>query len=206
MTASFLALGDSYTIGEGVTDSDRWPTQLAARLRAAGVPIADPRIVARTGWTTDELLDAVRAESLTGEFDLVTLLAGVNDQFRGYGVERYRQSFESLVGSVRQFAKLPARLIVLSIPDWSVTPFAAGRDRKAIGREIDAFNRVGRAIAAAHGARFLDITPSSRRASNNAALLAEDGLHPSAAMYSIWVDHLVPLSLDALDTHSLEKR
>ena len=206
MTASFLALGDSYTIGEGVADADRWPTQLVSRLRGAGVPIADPRIVARTGWTADELHDAIHAESLKGEFDLVTLLVGVNDQFRGYGVERYRLSFESMIESALSFAKLPAHLIVLSIPDWSVTPFAAGRDRPAIGREIDAFNRVGRATAAGHGARFLDITPSSRQASNNAALLAADGLHPSAAMYSMWVNSLVPLSLDVLDRHSLEKR
>jgi lysophospholipase L1-like esterase len=189
-----------------VADEDRWPAQLVLRLNAAGTPIAGPRIVARTGWTTDELFDAIHGESLTGTFDLVTLLAGVNDQFRGYGVDRYRRSFEALIGSALSFAKLPAHLIVLSIPDWSVTPFASGRDRPAIAREIDAFNRVSRALAAAHGARCLDITPSSRRASNNAALLAADGLHPSAVMYSIWVDHLVPLSLDALGKHTLEKR
>ncbi len=198
MTASFLALGDSYTIGEGVADEDRWPAQLASRLRASGTPISDPRIIARTGWTTGELLAAIRTEGLRGTFDLVTLLAGVNDQYRAYGVDRYQQSFEPLFGSALAFAKLPGRLIVLSIPDWGVTPFAAGRDRAAIAREIDAFNGQSRAIAAAHGARFLDITSSSRQASNNSALLAADGLHPSATMYSIWVDQLVPLSLDAL--------
>lgn len=206
MTASFLALGDSYTIGEGVAAEDRWPAQLALRLRAAGCPIADPRIVARTGWTADELLDAMGTESLTGKFDLVTVLAGVNDHYRGYGTDRYRRSFEALIGSALALAKLPAHLIVLSIPDWGVTPFAAGRDRPAIAREIDAFNEESRAIAAAHGARFLDIAPSSRQASNNSALLAADGLHPSAALYSMWVDQLVPLSLDVLDQHSLEKR
>lgn len=206
VTASFLALGDSYTIGEGVADKDRWPEKLAVRLRSYGVPMADPRIVARTGWTTEELLDAIRREPLGEKFDLVTLLAGVNDQYRGYGPERYRRSFEALIGSVLALAKLPGHLIVLSIPDWSVTPFAARRAGPAIAREIDAFNRENRSIAAAHGARFLDITPSSRQASNNAALLAPDGLHPSATMYSIWVDQLVPLSLDVLDQDSLEKR
>ena len=206
MTASFLALGDSYTIGEGVAAKDRWPAQLARRLRASGCPIADPRIVARTGWTTEELVDAMGGERLTGKFDLVTVLAGVNDQYRGYGTDRYRRSFEALMGSALALAKLPAHLIVLSIPDWGVTPFAAGRDRPAIAREIDAFNEECRAIAAAHGARFLDIAPLSRQASNNSALLAADGLHPSAAMYSMWVDQLVPLSLDVLDQHSLEKR
>jgi lysophospholipase L1-like esterase len=206
VTASFLALGDSYTIGEGVAAEDRWPVQLAARLRTAGRPIAAPRIVARTGWTTDELLDAIDGESLPGKYDLVTVLAGVNDQYRGYGADRYRRSFEALMGPALALAKLPEHLIVLSIPDWSVTPFAAGRDRSAIAREIDAFNEECRAIAAAHGARFLDIAPASRQASNNAALLAADGLHPSATMYSMWVDQLVPLSLDVLDQHSLEKR
>ena len=146
------------------------------------------------------------AKSSASTFDLVTLLAGVNDQFRGYGAERYQRSFEALIGAAVSFAKLPPRLIVLSIPDWSVTPFAAGRDRPAIAREIDAFNRVGRALTTAHGARFVDITPSSRLASSNTALVTADGLHPSAVMYSTWVDHLVPPSLDALDTHSLEKR
>jgi len=206
VTASFLALGDSYTIGEGVADEDRWPAQLVVRLRSSGVPIADPRIIARTGWTTDDLLDAIHRERLTRTFDLGTLLVGVNDQYRGDGTGRYRRSFETLIGSVLAFAKLPAHLIVLSIPDWSVTPFAAGRDGPAIAREIDAFNRENRATAAAHGARFLDITPSSRQASKQSALLAPDGLHPSATLYSIWVDQLVPLSLDVLDQHSLEKR
>lgn len=206
MTASFLALGDSYTIGEGVADEDGWPAQLVGRLRSSGVPMADPRIIARTGWTTEELLEAIDREPPMGTFDLVTLLAGVNDQYRGHGARRYRRSFEALIGSALAAAKLPAHLIVLSIPDWSVTPFASGRDGPAIVREIDAFNRENRAIALAHGARFLDITPSSRQASTNSTLLAADGLHPSAKMYSIWVDQLVPLSLDVLDQHSLEKR
>jgi lysophospholipase L1-like esterase len=205
VTASFLALGDSYTIGEGVAVEDRWPAQLVRRLRAAGTPVSDPRIIARTGWTTDELLTAIRDEGVAGEFDLVTLLAGVNDQYRGRKSDRFRELFDPLLQAALRFAKLPDRLIVLSIPDWGVTPFAAGRDRPGIAREIDAFNDVIRTMVLTAGARYLDVTPSSRRASNNSALLVADGLHPSASMYSIWVDQLEPLSLDALGA-SLEKR
>ena len=197
MTASFLALGDSYTVGEGVPEAGRWPVQLVSRLRDGGLPIADPRIIARTGWTTDELLAAVLGEHVK-RYDLVTLLAGVNDQYRGYGVDQYRESFDRVLRSAIGFAKLPSHLIVLSVPDWSVTPFAEGRDRLAIAREIDAFNDVSRVMALQSGARFLDITALSRQALSNSALLVNDGLHPSAAMYSMWVDQLLPMSYGAL--------
>jgi lysophospholipase L1-like esterase len=193
VTLSYLALGDSYTIGEGVSEGDRWPNRLAARLRADGVGLADPQVIARTGWTTDELRTAVE-QGPTGRFDLVSLLIGVNDQYRGLGVARYREAFDRVLRLALGLAKLPAHLIVLSIPDWSVTPFAAGRDRAAIAREIDAFNGVNRAAASAAGAHYLDITPLSRGALDNAALIAADGLHLSATMYSMWVDLLVPLT------------
>jgi lysophospholipase L1-like esterase len=198
VSLSFLALGDSYTIGEGVAERDRWPTLLVERLRAVSTPVADPRFIARTGWTADEILAAVREERVTDQFDLVTLLAGVNDQFRGLGVEQYRQSFDRLLHAAVGLAKLPSHLIVLSIPDWSVTPFATGRDRAGIAREIDAFNDVNRTAAASARTRYLDITLSSRQASRNAELLAADGLHPSAAMYSMWVDLLLPVVRGAL--------
>jgi lysophospholipase L1-like esterase len=205
VTASFLALGDSYTIGEGVAEGDRWPAQLVRRLRAAGTPIDDPHIIARTGWTTDELLAAIRDEAPAGPFDVVTLLAGVNDQYRGRKSDRFREFFAPLFQMALGLAKLPECLIVLSIPDWGVTPFAADLDRPGIAREIDAFNDVIKTIVLTAGARYVDITPSSRRASHNSALLAADGLHPSASMYSIWVDQLEPLTLDALGASS-EKR
>jgi lysophospholipase L1-like esterase len=198
VTASFLALGDSYTIGEGVADDERWPVQLAARLRKAGVAIDDPLIVARTGWTTDELRATIGERHIGRSFDLVTLMAGVNDQYRGYGTVRFRESFELLLQSALTFAKLPGHLIVLSIPDWSVTPFATGRDRQGIAREIDAFNDVIRRMATTVGASCLDVSPISRQALNRPTLLAADGLHPSAAMYSMWVDQLEPMSIDAL--------
>jgi lysophospholipase L1-like esterase len=195
---SFLALGDSYTIGEGVAESERWPMQLAERLRVSGIGIAETRIAARTGWTTEELLAAIEIEGIRGKFSLVTLLAGVNDQYRGLGVATYRSSFDRLLQRALEFTKLPSDLIVLSIPDWSVTPFAAGRDRSAIASEIGAFNGVNRTAATKAGARYLDVTESSRRAADNAALIVADGLHPSATMYSMWVDLLFPISLGVL--------
>ena len=132
MTLSFLALGDSYTIGEGAEPRQRWPVQLAASLRARGVAIDDPLIVAKTGWTTDELLSEIANRSISGQYELVSLLAGVNDQYRGYGVRAYEQTFSDLLARALSFAKLPERLLVLSIPDWGVTPFAAGRDAATV--------------------------------------------------------------------------
>ena len=198
MTRSFLALGDSYTIGEGVDEAERWPVDLAKRLRSGGLLMDDPRIVARTGWTAGELEVAIAAERITGKWDLVSLLVGVNDQFRGYGVERYATAFAAVLASAGAFAKLPGRLIVLSIPDWGVTPFSVGRDAGAIAWEIDNFNAVARDMALKAGARFVDVTPTSRLAARDKSLLAPDGLHPSPAMYQMWVDQLLPIATDAL--------
>lgn len=198
MTLSYLALGDSYTIGEGVDERERWPVQLAAALRGQGTAIDAPRIIARTGWTTTELHQAIDAAGVTGKWDFVTVLAGVNDQYRGYGAERYRESFSKLLGRALGFAKLPGRLIVLSIPDWGITPFAEGRDRAAIGQEIDSFNEIAAAQADGVGARFVDITPSTRQAATQPGLLVSDGLHPSGESYRMWAEIVLPVAARAL--------
>jgi lysophospholipase L1-like esterase len=198
VTARFLALGDSYTIGEGCEPEARWPTLLAGALADRGFPVAGPTIVATTGWTTDELMSGIDQRSISGRWDLVSLLAGVNDQYRGYGVERYGRSFSALLDQALGFAKLPGRLIVLSIPDWGVTPFAAGQDRAAISREIDRFNAVARSLAEAGGSQFVDITPMSRLAATDGTLLVSDGLHPSGAMYRMWVERVLPVAVAAL--------
>ena len=144
----FLALGDSYTIGEAVGERERWPEQLAARLRERGLAVDPVEIVARTGWTTEELGSAVDATRLGERYDLVTLLVGVNDQYRGQVIEAYRARFRRLLaGAIARAGGDPKRVVVVSIPDWGVTPFATGRDRAAIGAAIDAFNRVNRAEA-----------------------------------------------------------
>jgi lysophospholipase L1-like esterase len=196
---SYLALGDSYTIGEGVDERERWPVQMAKSLRERGTALSDPRIIAKTGWTTDELLEAIDASDLAPEWDLVTLLAGVNDQYRGYGAERYRQSFSRLLNRAAGFAKLSKRLVVLSIPDWGVTPFAASRERRdLIGVEIDNFNRIAADLATGAGAAFVDITPLTRLAATDTALLVSDGLHPSGIMYRMWVERVLPVAARAL--------
>lgn len=183
----YLALGDSYTIGEGVDPRDRWPRQLAARVRRHKIPLGDPFVIAKTGWTTDELTTGMDAARPEGPFDLVSLLIGVNDQYRDRSVEKYRPELRSLIARcVALTAGRPWRVIVVSIPDWGVTPFAATRNRATIAMAIDRFNAVNREEAAAVGATYLDITPTSRTAAHNRALIASDGLHPSGAMYDAW--------------------
>ena len=190
----FLALGDSYTIGESVAPADRWPNGLARALR-----IPEPQIIAKTGWTTDELSAAIDAADPKGPFDLVTMLIGVNNQYRGRSADEYRQQFDALLKRAIGFAGgISRRVVVVSIPDWGVTPYAAGRDRAAIASEIERFNTIGRQETARAGARWVDITPISRRAASEPALIAADGLHPSAAMYGEWVKLIAPVAAEAL--------
>ena len=194
-----LALGDSYTVGEGVADAHRWPVRLADMLRDRGLNVGTPRIIARTGWTTDELSAAIDAANPDPDYDLVTLLIGVNNQYRGRGDEEYRAHFQTLVNRATAFARgKAARVIAVSIPDWGVTPFATGRDRPAIARAIDRFNAVSREETRRAGAYYADITPISRRALGDASLIAADGLHPSATMYAAWLDVIFPLALRIL--------
>ncbi len=191
-----LALGDSYTIGEGVAADERWPMQLAAMLRARGLCIVVPTIVARTGWTTDELSAGIDDARPTGTFEVVTLLIGVNNQYRGGGADEYRPQFRALLARAVAFAGGRAnRVIVLSIPDWGATPFADGRDRARIAREIDAFNDVNRDESSRAGARYVDITAISRRAPDDTGLVTGDKLHPSARMYAAWVQAMLPAVL-----------
>jgi lysophospholipase L1-like esterase len=194
----FLALGDSYTIGEGVPVGGSWPVQLAARLRASGFPTEEPLIVARTGWTTSELKDGITRAGIAEKYDLVSLLIGVNNQYRGEPQEVYRREFSDLVALAIHFAGDPRRVMALSIPDWGVTTFAEGRDRQKIAREIDAFNAINREEAEEAGAVYIDVTGISRQASSDPGLIAEDGLHPSVRMYTGWVDLIEPTVLDIL--------
>lgn len=198
---AYLALGDSYTIGEGVAEDGRWPVQLARALRDEGIELADPRIIATTGWTTDELATAIDAAGPLGTYDLVSLLIGVNNQYRERGVEEYRGQFEALLRRAIGLAGGRAdRVLVLSIPDWGVTPFAAasGRDRGVIAAELDAFNAAARVACRAAGVAFVDITPVSRARGHEPEMLAADGLHPSAAMYALWAQLALPVARDLL--------
>jgi lysophospholipase L1-like esterase len=197
VSARFLALGDSYTIGEGVEPSERWPVQLVRELRSGGTAIDDPAIVATTGWTTDELLDAIDGANLEGPFAIVTLLIGVNDQYRVRGSTRYHRGLAPLFDRALKFADgVAQRVIVLSIPDWGVTPFAAGdfRTPDEISSEIDQFNDVNESGARQIGARYVDVTDISRLARTDRSLLTSDGLHPSGRMYALWVKELLPVA------------
>lgn len=197
MTHSYLALGDSYTIGEGVAPEGRWPVQLARTLRERGIALEEPRIIATTGWTTDELMAAMDAAEPLGQWDFVTLLIGVNNQYRGRSVADYRGEFTAVLEhAVRLAGGRSARVVVVSIPDWGVTPFAAQKSRDAarIAAEIDAYNAAARAISVAHGVAYVDITPVSREHGAQASMLVEDGLHPSAAMYALWTQQVAPVA------------
>jgi len=197
----FLALGDSYTIGESVAVADRWPNQLAHQLRKSGIVTADPEIIAKTGWTTDELSTAIDAAKPHGPYALVTLLIGVNNQYRGRDAEQYRKEFAALLHRAIAFAGGdPKRVVVVSIPDWGVTPFAADRDRAKIAAEIDRFNAINAEETKRAGARYADITPVSRHAATDASLVAPDGLHPSAKMYASWVSVIEPQARAVLAT------
>jgi len=189
----FLALGDSYTIGEGVSDDERWPNHLVSMLRARGVEIDAPHIIARTAWTTDELQDAIDAEKPRGPFELVTLMIGVNDQYRSRPVSSFEPEFQALVKRSIGFAgKKPGRVIAISIPDWGATPYARGRDGNAIAKEIADYNGAARAIAEKAGVAWIDVTEMSRAMLDDSTLVAVDGLHPTGEMYRRWAEAILP--------------
>jgi lysophospholipase L1-like esterase len=194
-----LALGDSYTIGESVAVADRWPNQLQRSLQSKGIYVADPDIIAQTGWTTDDLSSAMNRWMPRDVYSLVTLLIGVNNQYRGRDPEQYRQEFAVLLKRAIGLAGGDRkRVIVISIPDWGVTPFAEGRDRKRIAAEIDHFNAINAEETKRAGAKYVDITPISRK---YPTLVAPDGLHPSAAMYAKWMTVILPQAEAALQGH-----
>lgn len=201
-TLSYLALGDSYTIGEGLAENGRWPLQLATALRQLRIPLRDPRIIATTGWTTDELAHAMEEAALRdGEWDFVSLLIGVNDQYRGRALPEFATGFDTLFHRAALLCKRGAAgVLVLSIPDWGVTPFAVkeGHDAAAIAHELDAYNTHIRTLCEAQGAAFVDVTASSRTLGAKTGALAEDGLHPSAMQYADWTRLALPAARRAL--------
>lgn len=192
---NYLALGDSYTIGQSVLAAENFPTQVVSIMLNNATPFLPARIIAKTGWTTDELETGISIANtenpLLPTYDFVSLLIGVNNQYRARSVENYKPEFEALLKKAIAFAgNKPEHVVVLSIPDWGVTPFAAGRDRAQIAREIDAYNHANKKIALQYSVHYIDITPWTREASNDPSLLAEDGLHPSGKEYKRWADKI----------------
>jgi len=192
---NYLALGDSYTIGERVPPSDNFPNQVYQELLNSSIKINPPRIIARTGWTTDELESGIvyanNTDPLLPSYDFVSLLIGVNNQYRGRSIDSYKPEFEQLLKKAINFSgNHPEKVVVISIPDWGVTPFAIGRDRAQIAREIDAYNEANKQISLLYKVEYIDITPWTREAATDISLLASDGLHPSAIEYKRWADKI----------------
>ncbi len=189
----YLALGDSYTIGQSVDITLRYPVQIADSLERRGYYMAAPEIIAVTGWTTSDLKAGIKAANPQGPYDLVSLLIGVNNQYRGMDINIYRKEFSELIDqSIYLAGNDTSRVIVLSIPDWGVTPFASGMDRDKIAREIDQYNAINKEITLSKGIVWIDVTGISRLAEKDATLIAGDGLHPSGKMYTEWVRLAVP--------------
>ena len=193
---TYLALGDSYTIGEAVEQKESFPFQLVTNLQQQNISVGTPKVIAKTGWTTDELQSAIKAENISQTFDIVTLLIGVNNQYRGNSKITYRKEFISLLKQAISFAGGNKKhVFVVSIPDWGVTPFGkgSGKNIETITKEIDEFNSINKEETLAQGVSYIDITPSSRNVDKDLSLAATDGLHPSAKMYGEWVVKLAPV-------------
>jgi lysophospholipase L1-like esterase len=190
--STYLALGDSYTIGQGVEEKDRWPNQLVEQLKKYKHFFDEPVIIAKTGWTTDELDAAIIGENITEKYDLVTLLIGVNNQYRGKPLDDFRIQFNELLSKAIVLAKnIPENVIVVSIPDWGVSPYASNFDSVKIREEIDNFNKVKKEETFKRNAKFVNITAISRLAFNADEFFVSDRLHFSGEMYGLWVAEII---------------
>lgn len=206
-TYSYLALGDSYTIGEQVPLAESFPYQAVQLLRKADISkdnkehfFATPEIIAKTGWTTDELTTAIGQTIFLPNYDIVSLLIGVNNQYRGLSLDTFNKEFELLLQMAIQFAGgVEKNIYVISIPDWGVTPFATHLDKNKIASEIDAFNKVCETKASEYKTQFINITGHQRQDCNDAEFLASDGLHPSGKEYKKWAVKLSQMILSDLE-------
>jgi lysophospholipase L1-like esterase len=188
---SYLALGDSYTIGESVAEQERWPMQLIAKLNERGKAYDTPKIIATTGWRTDDLSNAIWKENLKPGYDLVSLLIGVNNQYQGKSIEAYQPEFEELLSTaIRLAGGDKARVFVVSIPDYGYTPFGKSKQPE-ITKALDKFNYASKEISAKMGVRYVNITDISRKGFEDPQLVASDGLHPSGKQYGLWVERII---------------
>lgn len=196
---SFLSLGDSYTIGESVSESDRWSVQLAGLLRKDGLDVGNPDIIAKTGWTTAELQAAIKASGNQKTYNLVSLLIGVNNQYRGQSQDTYRTEFRELLQTATKFAGgKAAHVFVLSIPDWGYSPYAVGQSKARIAQEIDQFNAIAKDECAKASIAFVDITPLTRAASTDDKQFASDGLHYSGKQMKLWAEKALTTAKELL--------
>lgn len=195
----YLALGDSYTIGESVPSNQNFPHLFEKELKNAGLTVEETKIIAKTGWRTDDLMQAIKREKLTGTYDVVTLLIGVNNQYQHKPIEQYKKEFRILLETAIQLAGgKKDRVFVISIPDYGYTPFGKEK-QKEISADINIYNKINKVISSEIGVKRFDITPISRQGLKRSALVASDGLHPSGAMYQEWVDLFNAKIVDALN-------
>ncbi len=191
---SLLFLGDSYTIGEGVDLHKSFPYQVVQLLRKKGLNVSAPEIIAKTGWTTDDLSSAIGKHFFLPKYDFVSLLIGVNNQYRGRSVEEYKTEFENLLKQAISFAHgKKDHVVVLSIPDYSTTPFAGSMETGRIAREIDLYNSVNKALSVQYKVKYVDVTQATGKLINDASLLTADELHPSEKEYQYWAEMIVDL-------------
>jgi lysophospholipase L1-like esterase len=195
---SYLALGDSYTIGQGVTEKERFPYLVSELLRQRGLVINNLRYIAQTGWSTTALQNAIEATEPLGNFDIVSLLIGVNDQYQRLDTAGYRMRFTQLLTKAISLTKDSKRVFVLSIPDYSATPFVADLEKEKVSKEIDTFNAINKEITLQYNISYTDITSLSREAATNPALLAGDSLHYSAEEHNKWAEKLVQAIIPAI--------
>lgn len=192
---TFIFLGDSYTIGESVEMNQNFPFQLIKKIERASGKKFEPTIIAKTGWTTGELIENIKLKNINDQFEFATLLIGVNNQYRGMDIEIYKKEFEFLLQKAIAYAKDVSHIFVISIPDWGCTPFAKDRDQQKIRQEIDAYNQINKDISSKYTCNYIEITSGGRIRCNAAKFLADDGLHPSSAEYDIWSDAILSMLL-----------
>lgn len=184
---SFLALGDSYTVGEGVSYEESWPSQFVDYALDRGIDFKNPELIAQTGWKTYDLLDAIKSSNLSVKYDFISLLIGVNNQFNSRPLSEFEDDLNEILTEINYLKKGNSKVIVISIPDWGYSPYGSSYDRERISDEIDQFNNILKKISEQNNLNFVDVTQISRSAINQPNLIAEDNLHPSGLMYLEWV-------------------
>lgn len=190
---SYLALGDSYTIGEAVSENQRWPVQLTKKLNETGIKVDDPLIIAKTGWTTNELQNAISEKNPETDYDLVSLLIGVNNQYRGYPIDQYKIEFKELLLQAVTFANGDtSKVFVVSIPNYGVTPFGIEKGEEKIRQQLLVYDAIADSISSELNIPFVNITPVSEKAKEDPSYIASDQLHPSGKQYKEWVDLILP--------------
>ena len=193
---SFIALGDSYTIGEGVNEDERWPNQFVDVAYENGVDFDQPMIIAETGWKTYDLLNAINQTNFSKKYDYISLLIGVNNQFNSRPIDEFEEDLNKLMGEMKRIKKNDGSIIIISIPDWGYTPFGESSDMSDISEQINLFNSSLRKFASTNGLKYVDVTEISRRGINEPDLITNDNLHPSGTMYLEWAKKIYNIWID----------